>query len=90
MPVMRHKKQHPDTGSGISIQDVPHMAGFEKHILLNYDYDRGDYEDDDCLYTLGLGSHGDLLLHEVDEQVEYDACKDRAVACKIHPGDDKA
>ena len=66
------------------------MAGFEEHILLHYDYDRGNYEDNDSLYTLGLGSHCDLLLHEVDEQMKYDTCKDRAVACKIHPGDNKA
>ena len=66
------------------------MPRLEKHIPL-YDHDdRRDYEDYDGFNAFGLGCHGDLFLHKVNKEMENDAGKDRTVAGKIDPGDDKS
>ena len=74
----------------ILFQYPSNMTGLKKHILLDPDNDRCGNKDNDRLNTFGLGRHGYLFLHEIDEKVENDAGQDRTVACKINPGDDKA
>ena len=66
------------------------MAGLKKHILFQPDNDCGGNKDNNCLNTFGLGRHGYLFLHEINEKMENDTGQNRTVAGKINPGDDKS
>ena len=72
------------------IQYPANVSGLKKHILSDPHNDRSSQKDNDGFNAFGLRRHGYLLLHEIDEQMEYDARKNRTVACEINPGDDKA
>ena len=73
-----------------SFQYPANMMRLKKHIPICPDNDRRGNKDDNRFNAFCLGRHCYLLLHKINEKMEYDACQDRTVARKINPGDDKS